>query len=276
MSKHKLERTEPGIVLGKLQYMSPEQARGEQIDRKTDIFATGILLYELLTGERYYDGLFVDDVWRRAGTGAHVPRRLAELPIELRDIVQRACAARAEARFSSCADFAAAVHDYQARRRELATAAELRAFMRTLFGNEEQEDRRTRAALSAQQLVSAAVEQEQSVRFAVAPRSASPAVVDTEVSANPFLAQSEDEVTARQPVSAKDGIERTFVVKRPAPEQTATDLVRTRERRGLGIGLYITRQIVEAHGGEIRVQSEVGAGARFTIALPLATAPAER
>ncbi len=45
----------------------------------------------------------------------------------------------------------------------------------------------------------------------------------------------------------------------------------TREYGGLGLGLYITRQLVEAHGGEIRVRSEVGTGSTFAIELPLQT-----
>jgi signal transduction histidine kinase len=52
--------------------------------------------------------------------------------------------------------------------------------------------------------------------------------------------------------------------------------VPSRQYGGLGIGLYVARQIVEAHGGEIRVESRVGIGSRFTIALPRQPAPAAR
>ena len=56
MSAENRARTEAGIVKGKFGYMSPEQIRGEPMDRRSDVFATGICLYELLTGERLFSG----------------------------------------------------------------------------------------------------------------------------------------------------------------------------------------------------------------------------
>jgi len=51
-----LEATDPGVVKGKFSYLSPEAASGLEVDKRADIFAVGILLYELLTGQRLYYG----------------------------------------------------------------------------------------------------------------------------------------------------------------------------------------------------------------------------
>jgi len=48
--------TRPGYVLGSLHYMSPEQVRGERVDARSDLYATGITLYEILTARRPFDG----------------------------------------------------------------------------------------------------------------------------------------------------------------------------------------------------------------------------
>ena len=50
----KLEKTAPGIIYGKVSYMSPEQARGEELDGRTDLYAAGIILWELLTGRQLF------------------------------------------------------------------------------------------------------------------------------------------------------------------------------------------------------------------------------
>ncbi len=83
-AKNKLSLTTPGVVLGKAAYMSPEQARGEPVDFRTDLWATGVILWECLTGERLFAGDSPVDTLERVLT-APIP-----LPSSLRKDVPAA------------------------------------------------------------------------------------------------------------------------------------------------------------------------------------------
>ncbi len=108
----KLADTAHGQIKGKLAYMAPEQLRGESLDRRADVFATGIILWELLTGRALFDASSntVAAVARRL-LEAHVepPSRYAPVTSELEAIVMRALAAAPSARFETAQAMGAAL-----------------------------------------------------------------------------------------------------------------------------------------------------------------------
>jgi eukaryotic-like serine/threonine-protein kinase len=103
--------TVAGTVLGTLGYLSPEQARGEVVDGRSDIFSLGVLLYEALTGSRPFGGRTAQDhiaaVLRDDPPDAASIR--GDAPPGLTRVVQRCLAKEREARFQSASDLAFAL-----------------------------------------------------------------------------------------------------------------------------------------------------------------------
>src|SRR4029077_7910796 len=74
-SSLKMEKTAPGIIYGKLSYLAPEQARREPLDGRTDLYAAGILLWELLTGRQLFPVAGRPGGCPSDGANAHGPQR---------------------------------------------------------------------------------------------------------------------------------------------------------------------------------------------------------
>jgi len=132
-STMKLEKTAPQIVMGKVGYMSPEQARGDPVDKQTDLFASGVVLYEMLTGKRFYDGMGAHQIWAVVGTGEHVPTYLGSLDNDVQTILKKALHADKAQRYADCAEFRRALLDLAYERRHRVGAPELRKSMEESF-----------------------------------------------------------------------------------------------------------------------------------------------
>jgi eukaryotic-like serine/threonine-protein kinase len=105
----KQEHTESHIVLGKVAYMSPEQARGDNVDGTADQYSVAVMLYEALAGDRYFGDMTTPQIWAIAGIGGHVPRQFGALDNRDRGVLSRALSKIPADRFVSCADFRGAI-----------------------------------------------------------------------------------------------------------------------------------------------------------------------
>jgi eukaryotic-like serine/threonine-protein kinase len=123
---------------GKAPYMSPEQARGEPVDARSDIFATGVMLFELTTGKRLFRGASESETLARIRAGDYpLPSIVrAGYPPELETIVVRALAKEKTERFQTAREMQAALEKFAEGARLATNSSSLSAFMRSLFEDE--------------------------------------------------------------------------------------------------------------------------------------------
>jgi serine/threonine protein kinase len=102
-------QTETGVTLGTAAYMSPEQARGEDVDARTDLWSLGVVLYELATGARPFDGATSPIIFEQllSKDPAPIRHRNAKLPPELDRVITRLLEKDRETRYQSAADLRA-------------------------------------------------------------------------------------------------------------------------------------------------------------------------
>jgi serine/threonine protein kinase len=103
--------TNPGVVMGTPRYMSPEQARGLDIDLRTDIFSLGTVIYEMITGRVPFEGETTSDIIAALIKDEPVSMRLSvpELPVAFEQVVNKALAKDLSLRYQTITEFLSAL-----------------------------------------------------------------------------------------------------------------------------------------------------------------------
>ena len=138
----KASTTQAGILKGKFGYMSPEQVRGLPIDKRSDIFAVGIVLYELLTGERLFVGETDFSTLEKVRNVEIVPPSSynKKIPQELERLMMKALARDPEDRYSNAIDLHDDLQSFLYSIGEFYSRKDLAGWMKKTFAAEIEED----------------------------------------------------------------------------------------------------------------------------------------
>jgi serine/threonine protein kinase len=135
---NRMGRTTAGTLKGKFGYMSPEQVRGLPLDHRSDVFTVGILLYEMLTGERLFGGESDFGTLEKVRNAIVTPPTTynAKIPKELEKTVMRALAKDPEERHEWASDLQEDLVRFLMHDGTLITGKSLASFIRDLFSKD--------------------------------------------------------------------------------------------------------------------------------------------
>jgi serine/threonine protein kinase len=127
--------TDPGIVKGKFAYLSPEAALGQPVDFRTDIFATGIVLWEMIAGRRLFDGKNDLETVKmvRAAEVPPLGEYNADVEPQLESILRRALARDPDQRYQSSEQFGHELASYLAQNKLLVTSYDIAVLVKRVL-----------------------------------------------------------------------------------------------------------------------------------------------
>src|SRR6185503_16030212 len=138
------ELTEAGEIKGKFAYLAPEQALAQPVDRRTDIFGMGILLYYLTTGRHPFRGATPGETLRNICAAPPLKRPselVAGYPSELEQVVEKALEKRPDDRWATAHDMLAALERAMPQCLDGSFEVKIAKYMQHLFGKRAQERR---------------------------------------------------------------------------------------------------------------------------------------
>jgi len=142
-------QTETGVAVGTPAYMAPEQFMGKGVDHRVDLFAVGVILYELLTGQRPFEGQSLEELSYKICHAEAVPATslVASLPPAIDAVLAQALAKAKSERFASAADLSRAIgaalapadeeHEASGLRRSLVAATGSKSAAKPLWSPEQ-------------------------------------------------------------------------------------------------------------------------------------------
>ena len=142
-AKNSSNRTEPGTLKGKFGYMSPEQVRGKEADRRADIFATGVVLYHMLTGRLPFKGNSNFQVLERVRSMEfEKPRSVnPEIPEEFEAVILKAMAEDPSERYLWASEMRVELQQFRISGKMVFDQMEMSALMEKEFAQELEKER---------------------------------------------------------------------------------------------------------------------------------------
>ena len=151
-----LEKTDPGVVKGKFSYLSPEAALGQEVDARTDVFAVGIVLWEMLAGRRLFLGE-TDYETVKLVQRAEVPSLKGErdeVDDELDALLLKTLARERDERYQTAHELGDAIADYLFSHRLKVTSYDIARMMQSVVATRADEKRRKMDSSIIDQLIS--------------------------------------------------------------------------------------------------------------------------
>jgi serine/threonine-protein kinase len=162
------QKTRLGVIKGRVSHMAPEQLLGGDVDRRTDVFAVGSLLWDLTVGSPLWNGLSEGDIIQALAEGS-IPRLrdFVQLDAELEAIIERALAPERDQRYPTALEFHEALSNYLDSRGAPSVSREVGQYLSTLF-----DDERAARAAAIQVALAAPVSQQTTLEgMSMAPES---------------------------------------------------------------------------------------------------------